>query len=319
MKRFAIGVDLGGTNLRIAAISESGELFEKVSIAVRTLAHRDQVIDELCRAVRSLAVKYAAQGGFAGAGVGVPGILYVKTGTLRKSPNLPGWENFAVRDAITAGLRTNVIVDNDANAAALGENWLGAGRDVASLCLLTLGTGVGGGLVLDGKIWRGFLGMAGEVGHIPVAGNGVQCGCGSAGCLETEASASAIVRKAKELLLSGSSRALAAAAKDGSALTAELVYQTAKSGDTACQEIFRSCGRHLGIGLAILVNTLNLPLYVIGGGVAESWPLFSPALFEELTRRSYIFQEGSTRVERAQLGADAGLYGAAYLALQAAA
>src|SRR6185295_1447463 len=138
------------------------------------------------------------------------------------------------------------------------------------------------------------LGMAGEVGHIPVAENGVRCGCGSTGCLETEASASAIVRKAEELLRSSRGSALAQALKDGGAITAEMVYEIARSGDKECQEIFRSVGRYLGIGLATLVNTLNLPLYVIGGGVAEAWPLFSPAMLEELGRRSYVFAEGST-------------------------
>ncbi|MBI3935204.1 MAG: ROK family protein [Acidobacteria bacterium] len=316
MMRFAVGVDLGGTNLRIAAIEESGQLLDKVSVAVRALTHRDAVIDELCRAVRTLSARHAAGGTFAGVGVGVPGLLYAETGTLRKSPNLPGWENFAVRDAIRSQVEVEVVLDNDANAAALGEKWLGAGREVSSLCLLTLGTGVGGGLVLDGKVWRGFLGMAGEVGHIAVAENGVQCGCGSWGCLETEASATAVVRNAKKLLTSGGSATLTEATKDGRALTAELVYHAAQAGDAACREIFESFGRFLGIGLAILVNTLNLPLYVIGGGVAEAWPLFSPAMFDQLRRRSYVFAEGSTRVELAKLGADAGLYGAAYLALQ---
>jgi len=317
VKRFAIGVDLGGTNLRIAAIDKSGQLLEKTSLAVRTLAHREAVIDELCRGVLALAEKHAARGQLAGVGVGVPGILYVETGRLRKSPNLPGWENFAVLDAIRSRLGVAVVLDNDANAAALGEQWLGAGRQVSSLCLLTLGTGVGGGLVLDGKIWRGFLGMAGEVGHITVVSEGgVECGCGSRGCLETEASATALVRRARELIASGGAPALAAATRDGSPLTARLLSQMAQEGNATCQELFMSFGKYLGVGLGILVNTLNLPLYVIGGGVAEAWPLFAPAMLEELRRRSYVFAEGSTRVERAELGGDAGLYGAACLAFQ---
>jgi glucokinase len=252
--------------------------------------------------------------------VGVPGIIYAQTGMLRQSPNLPGWENFRVRDAIASRLggkaEVSVLLDNDANLAAFGEQWLGAGRDVSSLCLLTLGTGVGGGLIFDGKIWRGFLGMAGEVGHIPVAENGVPCGCGSSGCLETEASATAIVRKAEQLLASGRSAPLAEAQRRDSALTAQLVYQVAKNGDVACREIFESFGKYLGLGLAGLVNTLNLPLYVIAGGVVGAWDLFSPAMFAELRRRSYVFAEGSTRVERSLLGGDAGLYGAARLVLQ---
>jgi glucokinase len=311
-------VDLGGTNLRIAAIADTGRLIEKLSLAVRSLANRDAVIEELCRSVSELAVRHSREGSFAGVGTGIPGILYFESGRLRRSPNLPGWEDFPVRDAIQSRLGVSVILDNDANAAALGEQWLGAGREVASLCLLTLGTGVGGGLVFDGKIWRGFLGMAGEVGHIAVAESGIRCGCGSTGCLETEASATAILRKAESLLAAGRSPALAEAIKGAGKLTAELVYQTAQGGDLDCRDIFEQFGIYLGVGLAALVNTLNLSLYVIGGGVSAAWPLFWPTMLSELQRRSYIFAEGSTRVERAMLGGDAGLYGAARLALQSA-
>jgi glucokinase len=184
--------------------------------------------------------------------------------------------------------------------------------------MLTLGTGVGGGIILDGKVWRGFLGMAGELGHIVVAENGSRCACGGQGCLESESSASAIVRKAREALADNRSPALSRAAQQGRELTSELVFESAaQGGDAACQSIFESAGRYLGIALADLVNTLNLPLYVIGGGVAAAWDQFSPAMYEELRRRSYIYGEGTTRVEKAVLKGDAGLYGAAYLAFAA--
>ncbi|HWP84266.1 MAG TPA: ROK family protein [Terriglobia bacterium] len=316
MNRFAIGADLGGTNLRLAAIEENGRLIEKVVLEVRSLGHRDAAVEALCQNARVLARKHGGGRQFAGLGAGIPGILDAGAGILRQSPNLPGWENFAVREALQSRLEAAIALDNDANAAALGETWLGAGRTVASLCLLTLGTGIGGGLVLDGKVWRGFLGMAGEVGHIGVRENGEPCGCGSRGCLETEASATAVVRKARQLLAAEKSPALAERIRSGSSLTAELVYQLAQEGDAACRDLFASVGRFLGLGLSMLVNTLNLPLYLLGGGMAEAWPLFAPALLEELGRRSYVFAQGGTRVERAQLGADAGLYGAAALVLR---
>jgi glucokinase len=315
VKRFVIGVDLGGTNLRVAVIDESGQLLEKVSISVRELASRDAAINELCCGARLLAEKYAAFGSFVGVGVGVPGIVYAESGVLRKAPNLPGWENFPVRDEIQAQLGVGVVLDNDANAAAVGEKWLGGGREVSSLCLVTLGTGVGGGLVLNGRIWRGFLGMAGEIGHIGIIENGARCGCGSRGCLETEASATALVRKAREGIADGTRTTLVETTASGAPITAELIFEMARAGDEFSLELFRSFGKHLGMGLAMLVNTLNLPLYLIGGGVAEAWPLFAPTMLNELRRRSYVFAEGSTRVERAELGGDAGLYGAAYLAL----
>ena len=319
VKRFAISADLGGTNLRVAVVEESGKLLEKVFLPTRVAQGRERVIRDLCAAVREMAEKFQGQGSLAGIGIGIPGIIYLETGTLRQSPNLPGWENYPVRDEIESLLRVRVLLDNDANVAALGEQWLGAGRDVASLCMLTLGTGVGGGLVLDGKIWHGFLGMAGELGHIVVAENGVACPCGGRGCLETEASASAVVRKARDLLAAGKSPALAQACQSATVLTAELVYETASAGDAACRAVFESVGRYLGIGLAGLINSLNLPLYVIGGGAAGAWELFAPAMLGALRERSYIFCEGRTRVEKSILEGDAGLYGAAYRVFQAGA
>lgn len=319
MKRFSVGADLGGTNLRIAAVDESGKIFEKISLATRAQQGRDTVVRELCRAIRELTQKQEGAGSFAGIGVGIPGIIYLKTGTVRQSPNLPGWENYPVQDEIESLLGVRVFLENDANVAALGEKWIGLGRDVNSLCMLTLGTGVGGGVVLDGKIWHGFLGMAGELGHIVVAENGVACSCGGHGCLETEASATAIVRKGEEAVAAGRSPALAEARSKAAKLTARMIYETAKAGDAASKAIFESVGRYLGIGIAGLTNALNLPLYVIGGGAAASWDLFAPAMMEEARKRSFIFREGSTRIERAVLKGDAGLCGAAYLPLQVSA
>ena len=312
MKRFAIGVDLGGTNLRVAAVDDAGALLDKLTLATRSREPRESVVREMGEAIQALREKLAGVGQLAGIGVGVPGIIYMETGTLRQSPNLPGWENFPVRQEIESLLGTRVWLDNDANVAALGEFWLGAGKAHRSLCMVTLGTGVGGGLILNGKIWRGFLGFAGEVGHIAVAENGARCACGGQGCLESESSSSAIVRKAREALADGLSPALM---QPGRELTSELVFESAQAGDAACQAILQSAGRYLGIALAGLVNTLNLPLYVVGGGVAEAWELFSPSMFEELRNHSYVFCEGATLVEKAFLKGDAGLYGAAYLAL----
>ncbi len=308
---------MGGTNLRVAAVDDTGVLLEKVSLATRSGQPREDVIREMCQVIQAFRARLAEAGQLTGVGVGVPGIIYRDTGTLRQSPNLPGWEDFPVRREIESLLGTPVWLDNDANVAALGEFWLGAGKGSRSLCMVTLGTGVGGGLILDGKVWRGFLGMAGELGHVVVAENGSRCACGGQGCLETEISASAIVRKAGETLAKGRSLLLQRAEREGRELTSEVVYEAAQAGDPNCRAILESAGRCLGIALAGLVNTLNLPLYVIGGGVAAAWDLFSPTMFDELRQRSYVFGEGSTRVEKAFLLGDAGLFGAAYLPLSA--
>ena len=320
---FAIGVDLGGTNLRIAAVDARGKLREKITTETRVARARDEVITEMCRAIQALATKQKKTGGkLAGVGVGVPGIIDLASGMLRASPNLPGWEDYPVREEIERRLGTRVLLENDANAAALGEKWLGAGRDANDLCMLTLGTGVGGGIILGGRIWHGMTGMAGEMGHINVEPEGPPCGCGSRGCLEQFASATAIERMARAAAAGGGAPALArVTAKRG--FSSETVCRLAESGDPAAQEIFGQVGRALGIVVAALVNTFNLPMYVVGGGVAEAWDMFSPAMMEEVRRRSFVYVAtsshpagGRTVIARAQLGSDAGLFGAARLAMQ---
>jgi glucokinase len=206
----------------------------------------------------------------------------------------------------------------DAHVATLGEKWLGAGRDVDDMAMLTLGTGVGGGLVLNGKIWHGMKGMAGEFGHFTVEPEGHPCGCGSRGCLEQYASATAVVRMAREVIAAGNSPKLAQLAE----LNSKSIYDLATQGDEGARSVFQRVGRALGIVLADMVNGLNLPLYVIGGGAASAWDAFAPTMFAELQTRSVVYaatnssgvQTGrKTLITQAQLGSDAGLLGAARL------
>ena len=156
MNNFSIGVDLGGTNLRIAAVNQQGHLMEKVTLGTRVALGKDHVIHEMCDAIHLLTAKYRNTASLQGIGIGVPGIIDMKTGTLRESPNLPGWAESPVQAQIERMLNTRVILENDANVADLGEKWLGAGRDVDDMIMLTLGTGVGGGIVLGGRIWHGM-------------------------------------------------------------------------------------------------------------------------------------------------------------------
>ncbi len=337
MSNFSIGVDLGGTNLRIAAVNQQGDLMEKVTLGTRVALGKDHVIHEMCDAIRVLAVKYRDVGTLQGIGVGVPGIIDMKTGMLRESPNLPGWAGSPVQAEIEQRLGTRVILENDANVAALGEKWLGAAKHVDDMIMLTLGTGVGGGIVLEGRIWHGMTGMAGEFGHMTVEPEGPQCGCGNRGCVEQYASATAVVRMAKEAIASGRAPGLARAASSDPEFNAKAVYNLAIQGDEEAKKIFGRLGRALGICIANLVNAFNLPMYVVGGGVASAWEAFSPFVFEELRQRSLIYaatapkaplsdgqgasgqvdSEGPTRtiVTPALLGSDAGLYGAAELPL----
>ena len=197
---YSIGLDLGGTNLRAAAIDRSGKMLDKISGATNFTEGREAVLSDIVAAIQKLRVRHGATG-LAGIGVGVPGFIRIQEGFITGSNNMPYLENFPVRDEIGRRLGTPVILENDANAAALGEKWMGAGREVDDLVLLTLGTGIGGGIISGGRVLRGYVGMAGELGHMTVVPNGNPCGCGNQGCLEKHASATAVVAMADMLHL----------------------------------------------------------------------------------------------------------------------
>src|SRR5579872_3426875 len=225
----------------------------------------------MCDAIRTLQKKFDGDHEFFGTGIGVPGIIDMETGTVIESPNLPDWTNYPVRDEIQRRLGASVILENDANVAALGEKWMGAARDVDSMCMFTLGTGVGSGLVLGGKIWHGMMGMAGECGHITVFPDGVPCGCGNRGCVEQYASATAVKRMAIEAIATGKAPELARAMNENPEFSSKVVFQYAVGGDVAAQQIFEAVGRALALVLGDMINALNLPMYVIGGGMASAW------------------------------------------------
>ena len=245
MAEYSIGVDLGGTNLRAAAISKEGKILDKVSVDTNAAGGREAVINDIVQSISGLRTKQSGNR-LAGVGIGVPGFILLEKGFILNSNNLPYLEDFPVRDEIENRLGTPVILENDANAAALGEKWMGTGHDVEDLVLLTLGTGVGGGIISNGRIIHGFLGMAGELGHITVVPNGNPCGCGNVGCLEKHASATAVEATAKLLNL-------------GDNLTSLDVYNMALEGNQTARRVFESMGSALGIALAMLVNTFNFP------------------------------------------------------------
>jgi glucokinase len=338
MPDFAIGVDMGGTNLRIAAVSADGRLLEKINLNTNLSTRPDDLVDAMCDSIQRLTSQHRTGGALLGAGFGIAGIIDLEAGIVRKSANMPSWCNYPVREAIEQRLGTRIFLENDAKVHALGEQWLGAARGSTEMALLTLGTGIGGAIVLDGKIFHGLHGMAGEFGHVTIEPEGVPCGCGNRGCAERYASATAVVRMAREAIAAGNAPALAKAASDESDFSAKLIFDLAMQGDEPARHIFRRFGRALGILLADIVNVLNLKMYVIGGGVASAWDAFAPTMFAELQQRSIIYAasipdemqgiaEGAaanivdrnrekTIITRAVLGSDAGLYGAAKLAME---
>lgn len=304
MPQYAIGVDLGGTNLRAAAFSRHGKELDKISGGTNLQAGKEAVLDDIANNIRVLRDKLGERD-LIGVGVGVPGFIRMEEGIIANCNNLPDLEGTPVRDEIERRLGSKVFLENDANAAALGETWMGAGNEVDSLVLLTLGTGVGGGIIHEGRVLHGFVGMAGEIGHITVAPNGNPCGCGNHGCLEKHASATAIEAMAYMMGL-------------GENLTSRDVFGLAEQGSGNARRVFQRFGSALGMALATLINIFNFPLYLLSGGVLPAWKYFGPPMLAEVERRSFTFRNTETRIEPAVLGNEAGLYGAAYLPIQAA-
>ena len=317
VESFSIGVDLGGTNLRVAAYREQAGIVDSVLLPTRLSFGRDQVVQDMCDAIRTLTERN--EGTLFGIGIGSPGPLELPEGILRNPPNLSGWDGFHLRAAIESELGRTVALESDANVAALAEWKLGAGLKygIDNLCVLTLGTGVGNGLILNGAVWDGFNGMGGEAGHIIVKEKGAPCGCGGYGCLEQYASATAIVRMARERM------------PEAALGNAHEVAVLARNGNEQARHIFETVGESLAIALTALVNTLNLPLYLLGGGVCEAWDLFAPTMFQHLHTRSYVYrltepqviapgrlEAKKTYILPAELGSAAGLLGACLLGVE---
>ncbi len=299
MSEYSIGVDLGGTNLRAAAIDSQGKLLDKIAGNTELQAGRDVVIADMVQSIEALRGRLGEHN-LRGVGIGLPGFILMDKGIIIGSNNMPEFDNYPVRDEIEKRLGAKVILENDANAAALGEKWMGAGREVDDLVLLTLGTGIGGGIIVGGRVLHGQLGMAAELGHLTVVPNGNPCGCGNRGCVEKHASATAIASMARLIGL-------------GHDLSAEDVFNLAMAGNERAIAIFQSMGEALGVALATLINIFNFPLYLLSGGPLPAWNFFAPAMIAEIERRSFTYRHSPTRIEKATLGNEAGLYGAAYL------
>ncbi len=306
MKDYFIGLDLGGTNIRAAAITKEGEILHRVKIATEVSKGKESVIANILKIIETIREKTK---GFklSAIGMGIPGIIFFDKGIVAQSPNFPDWIDFNLRERLSKDLALPFYIDNDANLAAVGEGWLGAGKEFNSFCMLTLGTGVGGGIVLNKEIWRGEYGMAGELGHITIYPDGHPCNCGNRGCLEQYASATGIVRMALEKSQISNLK---------SQITADSLYQLAKNGDRYSLEIFQKMGRILGIGIADLINILNIELFILGGGVADSWDYFIKHTLDEVRKRIYRITGEKVKVVKAELGDDAGILGAAYMAMR---
>ena len=307
-------VDVGGTNLRAANIDRGGRIHERVRTATPGSKPAEEVVSAIAATVRECESGGAKRGAhIGGISVVVPGSVQVETGVVVNAPNLPSLQGYELAPALETALERPVLLENDANAAALGEMWQGSARGYQTIICLTLGTGVGGGIILDGKLWRGADGTAGEIGHTTVEPFGViKCKCGNTGCLEVYASATAIVRMAREASTRHPSHLLHSIAADD--LTSERICSAASAGDELALDVFRRVGVYLGIAMANLVNIFNPEMIVIGGGVSAAWELFAQHARAEVLKRAFPVPAQRCRIVRAECGGDAGLLGAAHLA-----
>ncbi|MEP6923157.1 MAG: ROK family protein [Pyrinomonadaceae bacterium] len=312
MKEIVLAADLGGTNLRMAAIDRDGVILYRTKRETPRGERAEDVLRAIIETSHECQDAMQNQGVVKAMAIAVPATINIEQGTLVNPPNLRALSGFRLTDALKDNLNLPIILENDANAAAVGEAWLGASKGFQSSICFTIGTGVGGGMLLNGKLWRGSTGTAAELGHVCVEPFGVPCGCGGHGCLEQYASATAVTRIARELehqypktMLKGVLR-----------LTASEVYEAGKQGDELALEVFRQQGFYLGIVVTALVNSLNPEIFVIAGGGAAGWDLFMPHVLEEVRSRSFRELPERTKIVRAALGDDAGILGAAKLAFE---
>jgi glucokinase len=304
-----LGVDLGGTKILTAVVDETGRVAARVRAPTPQTGPAAVVEAIAASADRALAAAGVPRGALRAAGVGAPGPADPVTGTVFAPPNLPGWGDVPLADLLRARLEVPVAVENDANAAALGEHWLGAGRGVDDLLYITVGTGIGGGLILRGELYAGVSGTAGEVGHMVIVADGPRCACGRLGCLEAVASGRAIAREARAALDAGRPSVLAAVAAD--ALDAQAVARAAAEGDPLAREVFARAARYLGLAVANLVHLLNPALVVVGGGVAQAGALLLAPVRRIVESEAFARPAAAVRIVPAALGPDAGALGAA--------
>jgi len=302
-----LAIDVGGTKLAAGVVSPAGDLLASQRVATPSVASAEALFDALADVCRTVLARAASD--VCAIGVGCGGPMAYPAG--RVSPlNIPIWRDFPLRDRLAAAFGRPTWVDNDAKALALGERWQGAGRGSHNMLGMVVSTGVGGGIILDGRLLHGQAGNAGHVGHIIVWPNGPLCGCGARGCVEGVASGTGLARRLEAALAEGAQTSLVAGA------SAADIAAAARAGDALASELFRTAGEAVGRGIASAAALLDLELVVIGGSISlHAWDLLGPPLLGELERTARLDFTRGVRVVHAALGDTAGLYGAARLAL----
>jgi len=306
-----IGIDIGGTNIKLAVVGESGRVLDRG--VIETVAPEGPAA--AFTRIHAAAAALSRGREISGVGVACAGLIDVEKGLLRSSPNLASWEGAPLRRIAKRHFSLPISVDNDANSAAWGEVCAGGRKGASDLVFITLGTGVGGGIVAGGRLVRGVSNYAGEVGHTTVDPAGPRCRCGNRGCLEAIAGSYGMIRRARALARERPGRYLSKwIERDRRKLTPALIAEAARKGDGAARRVLRETGEALGTAIASLVNLLNPEAVIIGGGVSEAFDLLSPHVHRVVERRAFPEPAAQVRIERSQLGNDASVIGAAMFA-----
>ncbi len=316
--KIAVGIDIGGTNIKTVLASEEGEVLLSHKVPTPTVTPKsterletlfvNNLKDFLNDASAKKVISAASE--LAGIGIGIAGLIDRKKGKIIQSPNISAINGVPLREVFEKEFSLPVLLENDANAYAYGEKWIGSGKDFDNFIVLTLGTGLGGGLIYKGKLYEGPL----EVGHMVIVPSGRYCTCGNSGCLESYASGRAIVDRAISSLEKGTESMLSKCC-DGNIykITPELVYETALEGDNLSREVFREVGQFLGIGVANLINVLGLDAVIIGGGLIGGWDMFIEELSKEAHKRAFKLLSTDVKILKSTLTKDGGSVGAAGL------
>jgi glucokinase len=312
MAEYFLGVDLGGTKILTALVDERGRVMQRARIATPAGGPApvvDGITETVHDVMRQAGIDLRAVRGL---GVGAPGPMNPDAGVVFEPPNLPGWHDVPLGDMLTRRLGVPAHIENDANAAALGERWAGAGAGIDDLIYITVSTGVGAGLILRGRLYHGVSGTAGEVGHMVIDPSGPPCPCGRRGCLEAISSGPSIAREARAAVLAGRQTSLAG--MDSEAIDAKTIADAARDGDAVAREIYARAAGALGAGVTNLVNLLNPAMVVIGGGVAEAGELIFAPVRRIVKQEAFERPAAAVQIVPAALGTDAGVVGAAAVA-----
>lgn len=316
-----VGVDLGGTKIRTVVATAEGEIVAGDQRPTAAAGGPEAVIERVVGSVEAALRRAGASlEQIVGIGVGAPGPVDVRRGAVVMAPNLPGWRDVPLREALRQRLGVAVHLANDASVAALGEHRFGAGRGSQHMVYITVGTGIGGGLIIDGALYEGAAGGAGEVGHMVLEPQGPPCGCGARGCLEALAAGPAIARQAESALGGAAGRPSLLRGLAGGLLggvTAEMVVQAARQGDALSLEVLATAARYLGLGITNVVHLCNPELVVVGGSVAKAGELLLGPARRVLRQRGLPLLAEAVRVLPGELGDDAGTLGAVALVLRA--